>query len=148
MARRNRIRIIVIKALLLYSISHSIAQEVTLPEVEFNKNRIYGNVGYAGLYFSATGYYERMIKQKMWNSNISSFVKVGYGAYIYWEGKGKYLLAQYGLLTGAKTHHLEIGIGPCYFITGDLKGDVLVSGIVGWRIQKPGGNFIFRMGAS
>lgn len=34
------------------SISHSIAHEVTIPEVEFNKNEIYGNVGSGGLYFT------------------------------------------------------------------------------------------------
>jgi hypothetical protein len=145
----NKVRTIVIIAFLLGSIKHGMAQGLMLQEIKFNNNAIYGNVGIGGLYFTATGYYERIITQ---NSKISSFVKVGFGAEDHWpagEGGGMYLLAQYGLLTGAKTHHLEIGLGPSYFISGDFKGaSPPISGTVGWRIQKPRGNFIFRMGAS
>lgn len=53
----------------------------------------------------------------MWNRNISSFVKVGFGAVAHWGGDDIYVLTQYGLLTGAKTHHLEIGLGLNYKIT-------------------------------
>ena len=149
MIGKNRVRLVLVMLFVSSSINLIYAQEAKSQEVEFNNNAIYGNVGYGGLYVTATGYFERMIKQKMWNRNISSFVRVGFGAEAHWEGGGMYVLAQYGLLTGAKTHHLEIGLGPSYFISGDLKGDVPpISGTVGWRIQKPGRNFIFRMGAS
>jgi len=113
-------------------------------EASFNKNAIYGSVGSAGLYFSATAYYERIIKQKMWNKNISSFVRVGYGSEVHYGGEGTYILTQYGILTGAKTHHLEAAVGPNYFISGNI--DIPVSATLGWRIQKPESNFIFRMG--
>jgi uncharacterized protein (UPF0264 family) len=52
-------------------------------------------------------------------------------------------------LTGVKKHHLEIGAGPAYFISGDLKkGEQPITATIGWRNQKPGDNFMFRMGAS
>ena len=144
----NKVCKIVTIAFLLGSIKNGTAQEGKLQEIRFNNNAIYGNVGNGGLYFTATVYYERTIKQKIWNRNISSFVKVGFGAEAHWEGEGMYILAQYGLLTGAKTHHLEIGLGPNYFISGELKESPPISGTIGWRIQKPKENFIFRMGAS
>lgn len=85
----------------------------------------------------------------MWNKNISSFVKVGFGGEAHWRVGGVFVLTQNGLLTGAKKHHLEANIGPNYFINGDLQGDFIpLSGALGWRIQEPGGNFIFRMGAA
>lgn len=121
------------------------SQKETEEDVGFNKNAIYANVGSGLLYFTATGYYERMLTQ---NSKISSFVKVGAGGYALWGVGGQFILAQYGILTGAKTHHLELGVGPSYFINGDMQGALPFSGTIGWRIQKPGGNFIFRMGAS
>ena len=82
------------------------------------------------------------------NSKISSFVKIGTGGYALWGIGGQYILAQYGILIGAKKHHLELGAGPNYFISGDLVGELPFTTTLGWRIQKSGGNFIFRMGAS
>lgn len=111
-------------------------------------NSIYGGVGSSGFFsFTATGYLERIIKQKMWNKNISSFVKVGYGGETHWAGGSKYFLAHFGLLTGANKHHLELSLGPVFF-KGDLKGELPMSGTIGWRVQEPEGHFIFRMGAS
>jgi len=147
MKTRIRNRIVVITLIILCSINYGYSQNEKPNDDLLNKNAIYGNIGTWGLYFTATGYYERMLKQHMWNKNISSFVKIGYGAEAHWVGEGIYLLAQYGLLTGAKTHHLEIGLGPIFY-KGDLKGIPPLSGNVGWRIQKPGGNFIFRMGVA
>lgn len=120
-------------------------QKESINDVGFNKNAIYGNVGIGGLYFTATGYYERMITQ---NSKISSFIKVGAGGYSSWGDGGQYILAQYGILTGAKKHHLELGAGPNYFMNGDIKGKLPFTATIGWRVQKPGGKFIFRMGVS
>lgn len=140
----NKVQVLVIVIFIWCSINQSMAQEV-----QFNKNAIYGNLGSGGIYFTATGYYERMIKQKMWNTSISSFVKVGFGAEVHWGGESRYLLSQYGLLFGAKKHHLEIGLGPGYFSNNSVTGKLfMMSGTVGWRFQKPDGNFIFRIGTS
>ncbi|PZE17691.1 hypothetical protein DNU06_07630 [Putridiphycobacter roseus] len=125
------------------------SQERESEYVGFNKNALSTNIGIGGLYFTATGYYERLLQQNKWQKNISSFVKFGYGAEAHWGGGGMYMLAQYGIFTGAKIHHLEISTGPNFFISGDLKGDFAPwSAALGWRVQKPGGNFIFRMGAA
>lgn len=131
------------KKLLFLIISFSL-QQLTAQDTQFKKNTIYGSIGFAGLYGSATGYYERIIKQNMWSKNISSFVKVGYGGVAYWGGESTYLLAHYGVLTGIKTHHLEVSLGPIHYINNDL--GIPVSANLAWRIQKPRKNFIFRIG--
>lgn len=139
---KSKIYLIVMLAIFFISMKKVSAQETV-----FNKNAVYASVGSAGLYFSATVYYERMIKQKMWNKNISSFVKVGYGTEAHYGGESTYIFGQYGILTGIKKHHLEISAGPNFFMSGD-DSDIPVAATVGWRIQKPGGNFIFRMGVA
>jgi len=142
MRQSNINKLLIIITLLLCSIY---AKEGNAQHVELNKNAIYGNVGTAGLYFTATGYYERIIIQQ---SKISHFIKVGTGGYALWGEGGQYILGQYGILTGSKKHHLELGAGPNWFLNGDLKGDLPFTATIGWRIQKPGNHFMFRMGAS
>jgi hypothetical protein len=131
--------------ILLSSSSIVYSQSENIKDIGLNKNAIYGNVGIGGLYLTATGYYERIITQ---NNKISSFVKAGVGGYALWGIGGQYILAQYGILTGAKKHHLELGVGPNYFLNGDLQGELPFTATLGWRIQKPRGKFIFRMGGS
>lgn len=114
-------------------------------QVDFHKNAVYGSVGTTVFYASATGYYERMVSQR---GKISSLVKVGAGTYETLGGSGIYILGQYGILTGVKKHHLELGAGPAYFIKEDLREGLFYTATIGWRIQKPGGKFIFRMGVS
>lgn len=145
MIRRTKTHLLIITTILLYSVSSVYGQNGNTRETGFNKNAIYGNIGIGGLYFTATGYYERIITQK---NKIASFIKVGTGGYALWGVGGQFILAQCGILTGRKKHHLELGAGPNYIINGDLQGDLPLSATIGWRIQKPGGNFIFRMGAS
>jgi uncharacterized membrane protein (Fun14 family) len=148
MVKNTKYFLLIIATIFVCSISSVYGQEKRPQEIELNKNAFYGNVGVGGLYFTATGYYERMLTQ---NSKISTFVKAGVGAYALWGIGGLFTLAQYGILTGKNKHHLEIGAGPNYFINGDLKGTgglLPFTATVGWRIQKPGGNFLFRMGAS
>lgn len=119
-------------------------------------NAIYGSAGVltTELYFAGIVYYERCIKQNMWNTNISSFVKAGYGAYgTFLFGtsiEGRYALAQYGFLMGPKNHHLELSAGPSYYIRskGNPDYEYPISGTLGYRYQKPEGNFIFRTGAA
>ena len=76
-------------------------------------------------------YSDSMIKQKMWNKNISSFLKVGFGKTSLggtnlFGGKikhreGKFLYTQYGMLFEANKNHLEIRYGYrtlCQWILG------------------------------
>lgn len=118
-------------------------------DMNLRKNALYGNVGIGGLYFTATAYYERILKQNLGDKNVASFVKGGYGAEAHWGVGGPYVLGQFGILTGAKTHHFEISAGPCFILSGDLQGDYPpVSATLGWRVQKPHGNGMFRMGVA
>ncbi len=137
-----------ISLFLLFLNNNAYSQDIKgQADAELNKNAVYGNIGSAVLYWTTTGYYERLIKQNMGgNSNISSFAKIGFGGYATWGIGGNFLLAQIGLLTGAKRHHFEISAGPNSYLNGDLKGFRFYSALMGYRIQKPGGNFIFRTG--
>ena len=118
-------------------------------DMNLKKNAIYGNVGVGGFYFTATAYYERIIQQNLWNKNIAYFIKGGIGAEAHWGVGGPYILGQFGIITGAKTNHLEISAGPNIFLSGDLQGDFLpLSAALGWRVQKPNGKAMFRMGAA
>lgn len=145
MTHNTKINLWIVSILFLCAFNTVYGQKENAPK-EFHKNAVYGNVGVGGLYFTATAYYERVLTQR---SKFTTFVKVGTGGYVLWGLGGQYILAQYGILLGAKKHHLEIGLGPGYFVSGDFKGDgPPLSGTIGWRIQKPGGKFIFRTGAS
>lgn len=90
MKNKNRIRLILTIAVLLCSIKQGNAQNDSLKEAELNKNAIYGNLGDVVFYTSATVYYERVIKQHMWNKSISSFAKVGMGKFSDWGADGNY----------------------------------------------------------
>lgn len=127
----------------LSSMSCIYGQEEKAPEELLNKNAIYGSFGIGGIYFTGTGYYERMITQR---KKISTFLKVGYGGYAILGEDGAFVLAQYGLLTGIEKHHLEFSLGSNLFLSGAFKDDLPVSAALGYRFQKPRGNFIFRMG--
>lgn len=144
MAIHEKIRSL-ITLLLLFSASYSYAQEENAQGAGLNKNAIYGSVGIAGLYFTATGYYERILTQ---GGGISSFLRAGVGGYATWGDGGEYVLGQLGILTGRKAHHFEAGAGVYAALSGDLQGTLPLTASLGYRIQKPGGNFIFRTGAS
>ena len=131
--------------ILLSSTSIVYSQKESIKDAGFYKNAIYGNVGIGGLYLTATGYYERMMTQ---NSKFLSFVKVGFGGYSTWGDEGNYILGQFGVLSGANKHHLELGAGPRYDINRGMQGYLPFAATIGWRIQEPGGNFIFRMGVA
>ncbi len=131
---------------MLSAINFVYGQEDNNQKVKLYKNALYSNVGIGPIYFTGTGYYERMLTQK---NKISTFVKIGIGGYSIWGTGGQYLLAQYGIITGAKRHHFELGAGPAYFLSGDLKeGEPPITATIGLRNQKPGGKFMFRMGIS
>lgn len=141
----NRNLLIIIS--LVYSLtSNVLGQEVNALNEGLNKNAIYGSVGFVA-FGTATVYYERRFNS---NGRLSSFIKIGAGAYaLPGSGSGgQYILAQYGLLTGSKKHHLEMGIGPNLFLNGEWRDNAPFTATIGWRIQRPFDNYIFRIGAS
>ena len=109
-------------------------------------NAIYGNIGIGGLWFTPTGYYERMLRRNAQPSKISTFIKAGFGAAGYWEGESQYILGHYGILTGTKKHHLEVSAGFVKAIGEGFDDFFPLSGLVGYRLQKPEGHFVFRTG--
>jgi hypothetical protein len=77
MIKSTKTKLLIRTLFMLCSINSVYGQEANTQEGELNKNALYGNVGIGALYFTTTGYYERMITQ---HSKISSFAKVGIGA--------------------------------------------------------------------
>ena len=59
-----------------------------------------------------------------------------------------YALPQLGIVLGAKKHHLEIAAGPMFYQSHYGDEYTPVSGSLGYRFQKPQGNFQFRLGAA
>jgi len=143
MKKTNGKRTVII-ALILFSMNYLYSQNEKSNKGLLNNNAIYGSVGSGGLYFTATAYYERILKQQLGNKNISTFLKFGYGTEADWGGVGTYILAQFGFLTGTQNSHFEFAAGGNYFISGDL--ELPISASAGWRFQKPEGKFIFRTG--
>jgi len=147
---KNKTTIFSIKgfAFILLLISNTISAQTEKQNSTENKmfsNAIYGSVGFGGLWFTATGYYERMFQGNAQKSKIKTFVKAGYGGAAYWEGESAYILGQFGILTGVKSHHLEVSAGLVKEL--DQHNVIFpVSGSIGYRIQKPKGHFIFRTG--
>ncbi|MFM1999707.1 MAG: hypothetical protein RL204_1654 [Bacteroidota bacterium] len=122
---------------------YSKAQDANANDIKWKTNSIYGNLGIGGLYLTATGYYERIIFKPFEKRNISPLVKVGYGGYAEWAGRGDYFVARTGILTGIKKHHFETSIGITYYYKYDM---VWPSILAGYRIQKPNSPFLFRTG--
>ncbi|PWH85355.1 hypothetical protein [Brumimicrobium oceani] len=124
-------------------------KEISIPG-ELNNNSIYVNAGYLFVYATLNVNYERIIKQHIWNKNISSFGRVGVGVFENWGGDGGYTMVQIGLLTGENNHHLEISAGfsldvPRIGWSDEPLGHPF-AGNIGWRFQKPDKNLIIRSG--
>lgn len=114
-----------------------------------NKNLLYGGIGVGGIYFPAYIYYERQLQEHFLNSKLSSFVTVGTGAAVHWEGSSYYVAAKFGLLLGQQKAKLETALGVNYFYLGDLTDETLpLAASIGYRANKPGKNYVFRTGVS
>jgi len=147
-----RLKKLLFLCLCLIMVNSISAQEESLKNAEslISKNAIYGSVGTAGVYFSATGYYERMFLGKNEKAKNAFFARAGYGGVASWGGNGSYLLVQGGILTNAKgKSHFEGALGLVFFseevYTDSSNTKPSVS--AGYRNQKPGKSFIFRAGA-
>ena len=118
--------------------------------LKMHSNAIYGSIGVnlevlGVAWFTTTLYYERMFQKNAQKSNVSTFLRAGYGGMAGWDETSSYILAQLGLLTGLKKHHLEASIGAVVSLNSYY--DIFpVSGNIGYRMQKAQGHFIFRTG--
>ena len=114
----------------------------------FNKNAVCVSAGTLLVYFSAIGFYERIVSKKESDFlNSKAFARLGFGGYTSWGDEGTFLLPQFGFLTGAHNSHLEVAAG-IYFTRrdSDISVSLPLSGAIGYRYQKPEGNFIGRIG--
>jgi len=136
-----------ITAILLLISMASSGQEVKPDSTGYKKdnNAIYGNLGIGGMWFTATAYYERMFTINAEKSTVSGFLQGGYGGVAYWANSSPYILGRFVILTGVKKHHLEASAGIVKFL-GDYLEKPTLSGAIGYRMQKPDGHFIYRMG--
>ncbi len=104
----------------------------------------YGNFGIGGIYFTATGYYEKLYLRKDPNAKITPFIKFGLGGATYWENSNLYVLGELGILTGTNKHHFEASAGLAKHFGGELEIPICV--LIGYRKQKPGSRLMFRTG--
>jgi len=131
--------------LILACLSYSVSLQAQGNEINgFRKNSIYGSVGFAGLYGTATANYERIVNQSPDKLLSASFLKVGYGGYVAYADEGAFIYLQYGILLGKKSSHLELSAGGHYIFDGSM--DSPLAATAGYRLQKPGSRFMFRTG--
>ncbi|MBE0674091.1 MAG: hypothetical protein IH591_05475 [Bacteroidales bacterium] len=134
-------------------VSNTMAAQDVKPDsanLKMFNNAISGSVGtLIGYYNNVNIYYERMLRRDSNKSKVATFVKAGCGGYSSpWGGTGSYLLGQFGILTGVEKHHFEASAGLIKYSSGSEKIETLLSGSLGYRTQKPDGQFLFRTGLS
>ncbi|MEM9687543.1 MAG: hypothetical protein AAF934_11575 [Bacteroidota bacterium] len=129
-------------------------QEVNIDNVPtlLKKNAVYGTVGSLGLGFT---HYSVNVERTLWDTNgiiTNMRVRLGGGQWteVSWGDEPQedlHFIGSLNVLTGYRTFHLELGLGASYIRHIDY-GDSIVSPnvILGIRLQKPGGNVIFRFG--
>lgn len=130
------------------------------------KNAIYVGVGSFGLWFTASGSYERQVFFTNKKVNATYYVRASGGAYSTWGSDGPYGSLSLQGVYGAKKSHLELGLGwtGLYDKSGYRIGvsnanffneptpskfkytDWYPTANVGYRFQKPKGGFVFRTG--
>ena len=137
------------------------------PQEVINKNALQVSAGFSGFRGAYHVGYERLIIAFEENSLIGLWAKGGLGGWgvIYSVG-GPYQHLSLGILTGKKNGHFELNFGGArmYNKTGlehdTTIGDYLLEpkpkkddyvqlspiGAIGYRYQKPSGNFLFRCG--
>jgi hypothetical protein len=118
------------------------------------KNTFYVTLGVeiGEFYGTLLANYEHMLFH-IPNSFIHSmWLRVGGGPYTQWGGKGVNYVSTLSALIGRKSSHIEIGSGVLLSYNSiEKKFHPLVhnshlAGNLGYRYQKPGGQFIFRAG--
>jgi hypothetical protein len=132
------------------------------------KNNIYPEVGYWLIGGSVTINYERMIFQTGKISTARFFLRAGYGYWAFWTGGGPAGILAFNIVLFNKAHHLETGPGIVVLYDNSKNHDdifrppdpneqphswreniIYTPEInIGYRYQKPGKHFIFRIGLS
>lgn len=137
------------KAILLLFLLPTIAfgqmtpSKTIIVDEKLKNNAIYGSVGYFFVFLSASGFYERILKQNLFNKNLSLYGRTGFTFLGTLMGEASIASLNAGLLTGIKNHHLEIGLGPGLIIDEE---EIFATGCLGYRFQNPEKSFIFRCG--
>jgi len=160
--------LILLSIISLYT-SKTIAQEIS--ELNFKKNGIYGSVGYLIFLIDGTINYERLIISSK-SSYSKYYAHASYSRYVsraFSLSRGSFTNFSAKTILGKKKDHLELGLGISFitiinendedeFLDGtiesksiheeEIEKERLPHVVIGYRYQKPGGNFIFRWGIS
>jgi len=114
-----------------------------------NKSSLYLSVGILPIYLSAVANYEIMLVERPDKFFKNSGIRIGGGAFAFWEDHGAAIVAMYTSISGKGSKHLEFGIGATYLkylSYGAEDWVILPAGNIGYRFTKPDSNFIFRTG--
>lgn len=161
-------RCILLFALILfcYHTTYGQSSRDTVDQAVINKNTIHATVGFAWLMGAYSVNYERMLVGFENRTLKGLWTKVSYGGWGVWSTGGPYQSVTLGILTGAKNSHFELNLGGARMVNNSgyehdqginshlsepqpSKSDYIhfnLVGTVGYRYQKPGGNFLFRCG--
>ena len=119
------------------------------------KNSLFGTLSFGLLkseikYYHTSLQYERIISQKISSKNVPTFLRMKLGRmYNSLNGKTRLISEiQYGLLLGANRNKIDVASGLLYIpgLGGREEADLHISLSVGWRNQKPGKSFFYRIG--
>lgn len=142
-----------------------LAQNETPPNSEtkmesdlFRKHSIYVEGCYAVFLGSGSLNYDYTFKQNMWNKGINMYAGIGGGYLFHFDLEVPFFRAKYGLYIGRGKHHFDVAVGISLIFDPDKKGEIIFepallygnpfyAGLF-YRYQKPGGNFMFKAGAS
>lgn len=103
-------------------------------------------------YFSFLGNYERMIFHLPESFIHSIWIRVGAGPWAGWGPTGMNYVSTVSALMGRGSAHFEFGPGVLFTYWSDEKqfkpiiNERYLAGFLGFRYQKPQGNFLFRTG--
>jgi hypothetical protein len=121
---------------------------------ELKKNSLFGTLGYypEGMYTNITGNYERLIVEFPESFFRAVHLRVGGGPWVAWMADGVNFFAVTSLLMGRSGSHLETGMGVLFTYHPDRRewhpivNDRHLAGNLGYRFQRPGGEFVWRAG--
>lgn len=135
------------------------------PDYKVTRNVVQLSAGFGGYFGAYNVNYERLLIQFEDNSLVGLWGKVGLGEYaVIYDLGGPYQHVSLGLLGGRKKSHFELNFGGArmydkrgfegywkiqYPSTAPKKANYVQwnpVGSMGYRYQKPDGNFVFRTG--
>jgi hypothetical protein len=136
------------------SIGYSQKNNSDFNSIRLKKNVIYGTIGVdvGEFYGTLMGNYERMIFELPGSFIQSFWVRVGAGPWVWWTGKGVNYVSTLSAIMGRRSIHLEAGAGILFTYNSEagrfhpLIRDRILAGNLGFRFQKPGGQFVLRTG--